>query len=129
MASGTRSGALETWGRTLALAAFLASVVIQLKVLYTPNLGGSSPFPYADKVVHITIFAMPVMLAVLAFGRLQLAAVIAAVHAPVSELIQRFFVQGRSGDIGDVVADLVGVGVAVLVILIVRRRAAADRAA
>ena len=68
-----------------------------------------APFPNFDKLVHSTIFALPVMFALLA--RLPLWPVVAVVglHAPVSELIQWRLLPHRSGDPWDVVADLVGV--------------------
>lgn len=109
---------LLPWG-VLGLA-----VLVQVRVLYTPDVPGAAPFPHADKVIHTVVFAVPVLLAVLARVRLAVAAGVSAVHAPVSEMVQATWVPGRSGDPLDALADLVGVGVAVLVVWVVRRRAA-----
>ncbi len=81
---------------------------MQLSVLYAPAGSGGDPPAYADKVVHLAVFAAvawtgrrvgipsrPLLLALVA-------------HAVVSELLQRTLLPGRSGDLLDVVADIVG---------------------
>lgn len=88
--------------------------MLQFVVLYAPSAPGSGSVPYADKLVHAGIFALPVFLALLA--RLPLLAVVpvVALHAPVSEVVQARLLTGRAGDPWDAVADLVGVGLGVL---------------
>lgn len=113
--------------RALGMGLLALSVAVQLFVLYRPRVGGTPPFPYADKVVHLVIFALPVVLAVAAGLGVRAVAVVAAAHAPVSETIQHFFVEGRSGDVADVAADLVGVGVGILVVWGVHRLGIRDR--
>lgn len=89
----------------------LVAVLLQLVVLYSPSGGGVAPFPNFDKLVHCAVFALPVLFALLARLPLALVVGLAAVHAPVSELVQWSLLPHRSGDPWDVVADLVGVTV------------------
>lgn len=98
----------------LVPAGVAALLVVQALVLYTPQSGSSPmPIPHADKAVHALVFAAPVLLAGLAKGDAwRLVALLCAVHAPVSEVIQHVALPTRSGDVWDVVADLVGVGMA-----------------
>lgn len=88
-----------------------AALVVQLVVLYSPSGGGVAPFPNFDKLVHCSVFALPVLLALVAGLPKWPVVVLVALHAPVSELIQWTLLPHRSGDPWDVVADLVGVGV------------------
>jgi len=103
------------------------ALVVQLVALYLPGdaqgLIELPSLPGADKVVHLLLFAVPVYL----FGRLTrrvgLVASAFAVHAVVSELVQWRFIPSRDGDVLDAVADLVGIGLAVA-LLILRQRPA-----
>lgn len=108
--------------RRWALVPALVAVVVQLVVLYAPSGVGSPPFAYFDKLVHAAVFALPVFFALLA--RLPRGAVVtvAALHAPVSEVVQARLLAARAGDPWDAVADLVGVGLGVLAALVVGRR-------
>lgn len=103
----------DRWRRWRLVPAITA-LVLQCVLLYSPSGGGAAPFPNFDKLVHATIFALPVLLALLAgLPRWPVVAVV-ALHAPVSELIQWALLPHRSGDPWDVVADLVGVSLGVL---------------
>lgn len=81
-----------------------------LYALYVPGSGGGAlPFAHADKVAHILIFG-----AVAGAGRIAaisprwlLATLL--VHAVVSEVVQGLWIAGRSGDVFDTVADVVGI--------------------
>lgn len=130
------------WSRVLpALAA--AAVLVQMVGLYRPAAPSVSWFPQADKLEHLLGFAVPVCLILLAAAfapprpkackgpggqavrtsvrhRFVLVVVgIFALHAVVSELIQHFYYDNRTGDPFDVLADwsgvLLGCGVAQLV--------------
>jgi len=96
------------------------ALAVQLVAVYlpgTPDGGLELPgLPGADKLVHALIFAVPVYLFVRLAGRVGLVAGLFAVHAVVSELVQWRFVPYRDGDVWDVVADLVGIGLAVLLV-------------
>ncbi len=93
----------------------VGAVLVQCVVLYAPSGPGTSPFPDADKVVHVLVFLVPVAVA-LGVGVARWAVVtLFAGHAVVSELVQASLLPGRSGDWRDVVADLVGIGLGVAV--------------
>ena len=96
------------------------AVAVQLVAVYlpgSPDGGLELPWlPGADKLVHGLIFAIPVYLLARLTRRVGLVAGVFALHAVVSELVQWRFIPYRDGDVWDVVADLVGIGLAVLAI-------------
>ncbi|HET6967384.1 MAG TPA: VanZ family protein [Ornithinibacter sp.] len=116
-------------GQAVLSALLAVAVLVQLVVLYAPSGPSVSPFPGSDKVVHVLVFLVPVAVALLAGLPARLVVGVFAAHAVTSELVQHALLPSRSGDPLDVVADLVGVGLGVLVWrLVVRavgRRAAA----
>lgn len=109
---------------------FVAALVVQVALLYlhVPIPSGAPSIPHADKVVHAVIFAAPALLGVLAGLKPWLVALVLAVHAPVSELVQHFLIQGRFGDPLDMVADWVGVGIGLVLGRWLTRRRAAEPA-
>jgi hypothetical protein len=116
-ATGTPAGRMA---RGIAVAV----VVAQLLVLYWPVVTVEGPVSWTDKVVHALVFAIPTYAVGRAFGAVRLAVVVFAIHAPVSELVQHFFLPGRTGDVWDAVLDLVGValGAAALMVRAARER-------
>ncbi|MFC0626526.1 VanZ family protein [Kribbella deserti] len=90
--------------------AFGVACAVQLAALYAPRAAGpEAGFPYADKVVHLLIFAAVAYLGPRAgVPAWPLFAVLAA-NAVISEVIQHVVLPMRSGDAFDTVADLVGV--------------------
>ena len=104
-------------GRGPAALAVVA-VVAHLIVLYWPVVTVEGPVGWTDKVVHLIVFAVPTYAVGRALGSVRTAVLVFAVHAPVSELVQHFLLPGRSGELWDVVLDLVGValGAAALVV-------------
>ena len=109
-------------GRRPLLVLLGLAVAVQLVVLYSPEGGGPPLFPQSDKVVHVLVFLVPVALAVLAgLPRRAVVAVFAA-QAVLSEVVQWLFLPHRSGDGWDVVADLTGVALGVLVGTVLLRR-------
>lgn len=109
--------------RNLAAA---ATVALQLAVLYWPRPpsvpSGGLPL---DKVAHVVVFALPVVALVAVGASRRWVAAAMVVHAAASELVQHTLLARRSGDPGDVAADLVGVALGVLV----ARRWAGDASA
>ena len=102
-------------------AGLVLAVLVQLVVLYAPAGTTAAPFPHADKVVHVAVFLLPVALAVLVTRRPLLVAAVFVSHAVVSEVVQATLLPLRSGDPRDAVADVVGVGLGVLVAHLLRR--------
>ena len=96
------------------------AIAVQLVAVYlpgSPDGGLELPWlPGADKLVHALIFAIPVYLLARLTGRVGLVAGVFALHAVVSELVQWRFIPYRDGDVWDVVADLIGIGLAVLAV-------------
>ncbi len=83
-------------------------MVLSLYVLFSPTQGGPTLFENSDKVVHCTLFALLAGTTRWRFGRaLPLLAAVAA-YAALSEVVQAVLLPHRSGDVLDVVADLVG---------------------
>jgi len=104
-------------------AGFVVALLIQGYLLYfdVPGTSDVVLFPHVDKVVHAALFALPAATGVLAGMPPWVLGVVLAGHAPVSELIQRAFLPGRFGDPLDVLADLVGVGLGLVVGVLVLR--------
>ena len=111
-------------GRPLALAVFVALVVVQLLAVYWPRVDVQGPVTWTDKVVHVLLFLLPTVAGLLAGLRPAWLVGLVALHAPVSELVQHFLLPNRSGDVWDAVADLSGVvlGVTLVVVWRARRR-------
>jgi VanZ family protein len=84
------------------------AVLVSLYVLFAPSAGGAVLFPGADKLVHLALFALLAATTRWRFG--GAAGLLAAVagYAVVSELVQALVLAERSGDVLDVLADLVG---------------------
>jgi hypothetical protein len=99
------------------------AVVVQLVVLYVPTAPGVPLFPGADKVVHVVVFALPVLLLLLAGAPPAPLLALFAAHAGVSEVVQAVVLPDRSGDPFDVVADLAGVVLAWALWRVLRGRA------
>ena len=109
-------------GGTGVLVLLALAVIVQLVVLYAPQGTGPAAFPQADKVVHLVVFLVPVTLAVLAGFRRSVVAAVFAAQAVLSEVVQALLLPQRSGDPLDVVADLTGVALGVLVGTMLLRR-------
>jgi hypothetical protein len=101
----------EVWAR----AAFVAALVVHLVVLYWPRQVSDGGIPFADKVVHIAIFAVVVITGARAGVPLVWLVGLLAVHAVASELVQHWLLANRSGDPADVAADLAGVAIGAVI--------------
>ena len=111
------------------------AVTAQLWGLYRVVGPPDSPwFPHADKMQHAAGFAAPVALLLLALGlraidlsqrltrRALVVVAVFAAHAVVSEVVQHQLYARRTGDVLDVLADLVGVGLGAALALGALRR-------
>ncbi len=83
---------------------------MSLYVLFTPRTGGEGLFPYADKVVHVALFALLAGTTRWRFGAVLAGLFAVAAYAVASEVVQARLLTSRSGDAYDVVADLAGAG-------------------
>ncbi len=109
----------------LARALFLALLGLSLVAFLTP--GEATPQGPDDKVMHLLTFAV-----LAGSGRwarvapVRLGAGLAA-YAALTEVLQAVLPIGRRGDLRDLVADLLGIGLGLLasalVTLVVRQRA------
>lgn len=88
------------------------TVGVQFWALYAPSLPdvGVDGIPFVDKIGHIIIFALATW-ALLRVFDLRLVMALMVVQLVVSEVVQGLFLPGRSGDIGDAIADAVGIAV------------------
>lgn len=95
-------------------------IVVHLVALYLPGRAGSVETGDLDKLVHVALFAAPAAVGELLGGavRRRLPLLLVA-HAVVSELIQAQFIAHRSGELLDVLADLLGVLLAIVVVRMV----------
>ena len=102
---------------------FVVVVAGHLAALYWPRVSVQGPVAWTDKVVHVTLFAAPALVGLLAGVRPAYLLVPLALHAPVSELLQHAVLPNRSGDVWDAVADLSGVLVGATIGMVSRTRA------
>lgn len=94
---------------------FAAVIGASLVVLFAPTPGGPELFPYADKVIHVLLFAVLAWSGTRAgVASLTLALALVA-YAVASETIQATVLPERSGAWQDVVADVVGCALGLLV--------------
>ena len=111
--------------RALDRGLFAAALAVSAFVLLWPTPPGEPLFPYADKLAHVVVFLAVAWtgsragLPVRALGAGLLA------YAVASEVIQETLLPDRSGDWTDVIADLAGTG---LGLLVARSRRSIERA-
>ena len=87
---------------------FGAVVLLSLYVLFVPQPVGPAGPIGADKVVHALLFAALAVTTRIRFGPAVRLLVVVATYALGSELVQAVVLPDRSGDVYDLVADLVG---------------------
>lgn len=98
-----------------ARVAFAVAVGVNLVAVYAPSAAGAGLFPHADKVAHLLVFAAVAATGVPAGVPIRWLAGLLVAHAVLSEIVQAVWLTQRSGDPGDVVADLVGIGLGLVV--------------
>ena len=96
-------------------AAFAVALLVSLVVLFAPRAGGAGSVPHLDKVVHAAVFALLTGTGVWRFGRWPAVLAGGVVYAVLSEVVQHTLLPERSGDAADVVADVVGALLGVVV--------------
>ena len=105
------------WRLTFAIA-----VAVQLIAVYAPSAPSGPDINGLDKLVHLSIFFVPSLAALMMGIPARWALGILALHAPVSELVQHFALPHRSGDVFDAAADLSGVLLGGLAYMVWTRR-------
>ena len=85
------------------------ALAISLYVLFTPARDSQLPFPQADKVVHITTFALLAL--GLLWRKISWKLILGGLflYAVASEIIQHFWIPGREFDLLDIASDTVGI--------------------
>jgi VanZ family protein len=98
-------------------------VLAHLLALYWPRVDLQGPVTWTDKVMHVLLFAVPVLAAHVArVPFLGWVVAVFAVHAPLSEWLQHAVLPDRSGDAWDALADVAGVVLGVTLGVVGRRR-------
>lgn len=107
----------------LSRGVFAVAVLVSLAVLFAPGPAVPSAPTGVDKVVHVTLFAALAVTGRWAgIGRGVLATLL-PLYAAVSELLQEIPALQRDGSLGDLVADVAGALVGLLLWFLVRRGA------
>ena len=94
------------------------ALLVQLAVLYWPVAPAGPQIAGLDKLVHLGVFAVPALAALMAGISAPWVLGILALHAPVSELVQHFALPHRSGDPFDALADFAGIALGALAYLV-----------
>jgi VanZ family protein len=100
--------------------AFAVAVLVQMWALYVPRGPSVDSGLPLDKVVHAGLFLLVTWLG-LRLGWRWIVPVMVG-QAALSELVQTWLLPQRSGDWGDLVADLAGIALAVVITLTQRRK-------
>lgn len=95
-------------------AVFLATLAVNLVLLYWPRGVGESAVPHLDKVVHAATFASVAWAGLRAGVPGRWLAALLAAHAVTSELVQQWLLPGRDGDPADAVADVAGIALGLI---------------
>ncbi|USQ75237.1 VanZ family protein [Ornithinimicrobium cryptoxanthini] len=111
------------WWRGLLWAVLLILFLAQVWILYAVTPGEGEPFVSGqDKIGHLLLFGIPFAVALVLRSRPAALGILA--HAVVSEPLQGLLTTTRTVDVWDLVADLVGIGLAAVGVWWVRRRRA-----
>lgn len=106
--------------RGLAWLLLTVLLVAQVWALYLVVPGEGEPFvPHQDKLGHAVLFGAPFALALVLRSRVAALGLIG--HALASEVLQHVFTSTRMVDPWDAVANLVGIGLAGLLVGLARR--------
>lgn len=107
---------------SLQVVPLLVTLAIAGYVLFSPAAGLPPVFPHSDKVVHALLFAALSSTARIAGHHPFVAALWTSIFGLLSEVIQARWIVGRSGTLGDLAADILGVLLGLLVYRVAARR-------
>lgn len=100
--------------RRAGMVLAVLAVALQCAALYLPGRPDSpSVIPHLDKAVHVALFAGPVYLWLRLGVRRRLVVPAAMAQVVISEVVQARLIPHRMGDVGDAVADALGIGIGV----------------
>ncbi|MCZ2840183.1 VanZ family protein [Modestobacter sp. VKM Ac-2985] len=111
----SRPTAVSVVHGALARCVFAVVVLVSLAVLFTPASGVPSAPPGVDKVVHVLLFGVLAVSGRWAGVGRGVLGVVLVVYASISELLQSLPVLNRSTSVADLLADVAGVAVGLLV--------------
>ncbi len=95
--------------RVLAVLALIVNAV----AVFMPNPPSVPAFPNEDKLVHVLLFGVPAFLGLLGGWRARVFVPLLLAYAVATEIIQGTLESAtRSGSLGDLAADTVGIAVA-----------------
>lgn len=92
----------------------MVALAVQLIGLYSPSQPGPQSQLPLDKIAHFTMFAAVAVTALGVGWPARWVGPLLAAHAGLSEVVQAQLLPNRAGDPGDVVADLIGTAVGLL---------------
>lgn len=75
-----------------------------------------------DKIVHSSAFATVTAAALLTGWRRDIVVGLSIIHAGLSEIIQAYFIRGRTGQALDIVADVAGILIAWLIVALLVKK-------
>ena len=85
--------------------------LLSLYVLFWPRPAGGPLFAGSDKIVHLLLFALLAATARWRFGPSRAVVVAVLAYAALSELVQALWLEERSGDVRDLLADSIGTAI------------------
>jgi hypothetical protein len=115
------TGHLQVHG-ALSRGVFAVTVLISLAVLFAPGADVPSAPPGVDKLVHGTLFAALALTGRWAGVRRGVLAGLLPLYAAVSELLQGIPLLERDASVGDLLADVVGILLGLLLWDLAERR-------
>lgn len=94
---------------------------ISVMILFTPASGVPTAPPGTDKVIHLVLFAVLMITALMARWTVPASVSVLVIYAAVSEVVQALLPLGRSGDLADAAVDVLGIALGWALFALARR--------